>query len=449
MTQHKTRKGNGQGTIRHRGGRWEVRLRLEGETLYKSCESERKARDWVAAEITRARQRQQLEELGITEPAPPPPRPEITFADLAATLVLARTEKADPRRRKWSDGTKRWFLGHVNTSLAPAFGDQPVSAITSSRIAAWLTQQMGRPILHRHGALRGKPTGRVVSASTLKHYERALSMIFSFAVNPGRGLEPWLAVSPMQAVERTHVQRGARAAKRILRAREILALLQAALARQQETAAAVAARGPGKPRRLLELAAVDARRDLAYFTVIALTGMRKSEIARMRWSWVDDEDGMLWVRAAKIGTDLLSQEVPISPRALAALQELGPRATARLVFPGWKRSGQGGGARGTRKEEQPLTSMERPLRRLLDLAEIDGAGVSLHTFRHSFSSLLAKCGVQPHVIAQLMRHTAGTMTARYTHAEVEDQRQALLLLERAVFAPLATVVPINKPATAG
>ena len=45
----------------------------------------------------------------------------------------------------------------------------------------------------------------------------------------------------------------------------------------------------------------------------------------------------------------------------------------------------------------------------------DPAGVTVHTLRHTCSSWLAQAGVQERLIASILGHSMGTMTARYTH----------------------------------
>jgi integrase len=258
--------------------------------------------------------------------------------------------------------------------------------------------------------------------------------VFSFAVKPGiPGQQPWLVASPMDQVARTPAP--GRKKPRVFKADELRALLTTALARERYLAEVLKRLPADGRRRLFELTAADAKRDRVWFTVLAFTGLRFGEAARMRWKWIDIEDRLLWVQLAKTGELLPSQEIPLAQRAADALKDLGLREPEDLVFPGWARTGEGAGPRGTRAATQELTSMAEPLRRLCALAGVEPKGVGQHTFRHTFKSLLARAGVLESVSEALMRHSSGTMAQRYTHAEVEDQREALERLEVAVFPP--------------
>lgn len=467
MTQQRGRYGGGY--IRKRGNSFSCQFRHDGATLHESFKfdpkkprDEQRAKRDAHAWLARMQSDAVLGVLGVKKPEPERERPTITFRLLTAALIYARTEAVGSREKPWTPGTVKWFRGHVNSTLNLAFGDRLVHEITPTEISAFLNEQARRPILHQGGPLKGQPTGRTVSAASLKHYERALSLIFAFAVagpEPGSdwlerfGLvapsagQGWIATSPMaieQGVKRTHAP--PTMPKRAFRARELVAILDAARAREDAAAAALAAAGPDDRRRLLELQAYDAKRDRVLFTTLALTGMRLGEVARMRWHWVNFEDELLWVKEAKKGRDLLSQEIPLSPRLRDTLKEWGPRAPEQLVFPSWPRA-KGPRSQRLPEDEKVLTTIDKPIRRALELAKVEGPA-SAHTFRHTFSSLLARCGVLPHVYQQLMRHAARSMTERYTHAEVDCQREALALLERAIYdAPRLITLP--KTGTAG
>jgi integrase len=48
-----------------------------------------------------------------------------------------------------------------------------------------------------------------------------------------------------------------------------------------------------------------------------------------------------------------------------------------------------------------------------------------HSLRHLFSSRAQAAGVSPLLVQQMLGHTTLEMTRRYTHADVDDLRQAL------------------------
>lgn len=53
----------------------------------------------------------------------------------------------------------------------------------------------------------------------------------------------------------------------------------------------------------------------------------------------------------------------------------------------------------------------------------------LHDIRHTAASVMAEAGISHSIIAQLLGHSLGGMTARYTHASLPALRQATLVLE--------------------
>jgi integrase len=161
-----------------------------------------------------------------------------------------------------------------------------------------------------------------------------------------------------------------------------------------------------------------------------------------RWNWADFERALLWVRKAKIGDDLPSQRVALSPRAAAALRTWGPAkeselkaAADRLIFP--------------TRDGKPRTNIARHLERILPHAGVDPAGVSAHTFRHTFITLLDHAGVRARVRQALARHVSGTMTDHYTHQDYDDQRAALELLEAQVMRETVLRVVTTRTAAAG
>lgn len=80
-------------------------------------------------------------------------------------------------------------------------------------------------------------------------------------------------------------------------------------------------------------------------------------------------------------------------------------------------------------------------------AGIDPAGITLHTFRRTFITLLEELGTPYGVVRRLARHgvRATDITARYLLPQEEVLRAALNKLARHVLGP-ATVVPIRRQA---
>jgi integrase len=205
----------------------------------------------------------------------------------------------------------------------------------------------------------------------------------------------YLEKSPMQGVERV---RATARPPRVLRLHELQAILEAC-----------------PPA------------DAPFFTILALTGLRKSELFRLSWDWCDFEGERLLVKEAKRGAN----ELPMSPRVKAALLEVGPKREGR-VFPGFYR-GRSGADRSD--ADKMLTTKWRALQRVLEAAGIEPKGVGFHTFRHTFITLVEQTGAPYSVVRALARHGASStdITARYLHPSDEQLRWALCRVEERVF----------------
>lgn len=383
----KKRARRGQGMVRLHHGSWEARIGIKGSMFIQGgFDKEEQAWDWIA-------NRKSDHVRGVLEVKPKEPKtPKVTFGDLAALLIIHKTTT---HHRPWRPDSARFAREHLNARLLPAFGDRFASEITTEELQSWLEAQHGQKCLGRHKG--------VLSASTVRKIESVLSMVFRFGVKTKR-----IPSSPMAGVERTSVEtddddhEDARdGPMRILTPDEIRQILIAC------------------PRGRIR----------AFFSVLALTGLRRLEIFRMRWNWIRFEKGVLRIRKAK----RKSSRFPLSERLARELRELGPGAPNDLVFPGFSRNARRGD-RGDRQKQ--LTDMRGPLRDVLASAGVDPSGVGLHTFRRSFATAIEDLpGVRlSHVIA-LLRHSrkgAGT-TAVYLHPSRKRLLETLGEYERLIF----------------
>jgi len=292
---------------------------------------------------------------------------------------LYRLAKAD-----WREGTCRFYDGHMKTSLLPRFKDRPISDITASEIQTYLNVRR-----------------TCVSAMTVKKLFQLLSQVFNYAVGMA-----WIPKSPMNGVVRPKPQTKE---KRCLRIHELRAIL---------------ANCPEKDRALI--------------TVLILTGLRKGELFRMSWDWVDFDNEMILVKVAKCG----SSKIPMSAKVKAVLWSLGA-GDSGLVFPGRYRDREGDARFDPRKQ---LSNKRAAISRALEAAGVDSTGVSMHTFRHSFVTALEEIpGVSYAVVRALARHGKSSVTDHYLHVETERLRWALDQLEERLFAP-SNVIPLRMAA---
>lgn len=360
----------GQGTVRQRGGRFQATIQIEGLRHWQSFELEADAWSWVAtvkADAVRGL-------LGVEAP-----RLSVRFDDLCDLYKVHKL-------KKWRPGTVRFFDGHVEGILKPQFQKRLVGEITTLELQRFLDGQLERI------ATRGPRPGELVSPTTVGRYAKILAEVFRYAVRMS-----YLEESPMARVERVKPRRHK---PRILRLHELQALFTSC---------------PEEHRPFL--------------TILALTGLRKSELFRMRWDWCDFESDRLLIREAKCHGE---QELPMSERVREALEAIGPKPAGH-VFPGTHRNVTG-------KERvdagKPLKDKRIAIRSILDAAKVDPAGVAFHTFRRSFVTLLDGLpGVPYGVVRALARHTdtSADVTTRYLHPSQDQLRVALAELESLVF----------------
>ena len=137
--------------------------------------------------------------------------------------------------------------------------------------------------------------------------------------------------------------------------------------------------------------------------LLLLTGCRKNEIVRLRWSEVRDD--MLTLADSKTGP----RTVPLNARARSILHSR-PRGESPFVFPS-------------------LCDPSRPRGHNLGLwyrvrreAGIEDA--RLHDLRHSHASHAVMNGVSVPVVARLVGHSNTRMTLRYAHLGDRDIERA-------------------------
>ena len=159
---------------------------------------------------------------------------------------------------------------------------------------------------------------------------------------------------------------------------------------------------------LLEAIDQDHDTQAANFMRLALcTGMRKSEMFRLKWDDVDSDRGFIHLRDPKGGKD---QTIPLN-QAARELLEHHPKSDSPFVFPG-----RGGGQR---------VEIRRPIDRIRKAAELPKDFRPLHGLRHTFASMLASSGqVDLYTLGKLLTHKSAAMTMRYAHLRDDTLRRA-------------------------
>jgi len=136
------------------------------------------------------------------------------------------------------------------------------------------------------------------------------------------------------------------------------------------------------------------------------SGMRKSEMLKLRWDNVDFRNGFILIPDAKSGRD---EKIPLSAPAREVLDSL-PR-DSDFVFPG-----RAGGQR---------TYIQRYVNRIRDRAGLPKTFRALHGLRHVYASMLASSGqVDMYTLQKLLTHKSPAMTQRYAHLRDEALKRA-------------------------
>ncbi|OYX72929.1 MAG: hypothetical protein B7Y81_04215 [Caulobacter sp. 32-67-35] len=138
--------------------------------------------------------------------------------------------------------------------------------------------------------------------------------------------------------------------------------------------------------------------------LLCLTGARKNEIARLRWSEVNIERGRLELADSKTGEKV----VPLGAAAMELLSEVA-RTNSAYVFP------------DPRDASIPIRNLDWfwvGIRRAAALED-----VRIHDLRHSFASVAVAGGSSLFLIGKLLGHADAATTQRYAHL-ADDPLQA-------------------------
>lgn len=165
---------------------------------------------------------------------------------------------------------------------------------------------------------------------------------------------------------------------------------------------------------------------------IALTGARRGEVLKARWSEFDLTAGT-WTRPSAHTKQKRDSRIPLSPQAIALLKARhDPQRENDLVFPG--------------RNGAPRSDLNRVWRHCKTHAKLHD--VRLHDLRHTFASHLVSAGESLVIVGSLLGHTQSATTMRYAHIADAAQRKATDrigdLIEQSVSsASTAEIVPIH------
>ena len=145
--------------------------------------------------------------------------------------------------------------------------------------------------------------------------------------------------------------------------------------------------------------------------LLLLTGCRRGEIVRLRWSEV--RDGALMLADGKTGP----RRVPLNSRARRILDRR-PRSESPFVFPSPLDPGRPRG---------PGLSIWDRVRKEAGIED-----VRLHDLRHTLASHAVMNGLPVPVVARLLGHSNVRMTLRYAHLGDREIEEAAERVGRAI-----------------
>lgn len=206
--------------------------------------------------------------------------------------------------------------------------------------------------------------------------------------------------------------------------RELLALGEALAALEHP---AVAEGGPAG-----QLASEDPHA-LAAIKILLLTGMRKSEligdkrrdIPALRWEDVDLEAGLIRLGHHKTVKKAGARMVLLCPAAVDLLENLPKVLGNPYVIPG-RRIGEAlQDLQGAWMRARMAVATVQEKTKVSKKSRVNLADVTIHDLRRSFASLAARMGYPELIVAALLGHAAGTVTAGYARLGVDPLREVV------------------------
>ena len=268
----------------------------------------------------------------------------------------------------YKPSTKMAVQSLLDRQLLPAFGSKPLDRITLAHITRWFDRFSW------------------TAPGNANHALDLLTQIMNFAID--RDL---LETNPARAVKRNR-----RTALTRFLSREEIARLHRALDRQTRNSS---------------------REQADIIRLLLLTGCRRSEIVRLRWSEVDRDK--LVLADSKTGP----RTVPLNTQARRILERR-PRGASPFVFPSPRDP--------ARPRSRNLSFWYRARR------EAGIEDVRLHDLRHTHASHAVMNGIPVPVVSRLLGHSDVRTTLRYAHLGDREIEQAAERVGQAIAALLRT-----------
>lgn len=147
------------------------------------------------------------------------------------------------------------------------------------------------------------------------------------------------------------------------------------------------------------------------------TGLRRGELARLRWQDVDLREGLLTVRSRDGGETKSGHErqLPLAPDALEVLRRRQDERTDASDGPVFV---------DRRGLPIRLDRISHRFKDMVRVAKLDDR-LHFHSLRHTCGSWLAMKGVPMRVIQGILGHSSVQVTERYSHLQPEVMQKAI------------------------
>ena len=154
---------------------------------------------------------------------------------------------------------------------------------------------------------------------------------------------------------------------------------------------------------------------IGHMMLLALyTGMRKSELMKLRWADVDLDSGFIRLRDTKGKRDMT---IPLN-------------RSARDILEGHPRQGE---HVFTHRGGMPFKEIRKRVQKLREAADLPGDFRPLHGLRHVFATTLANSGeVDLYVLQRLLTHKDAKTTSRYAHLLDRRLHDASAVIDKAI-----------------
>lgn len=165
----------------------------------------------------------------------------------------------------------------------------------------------------------------------------------------------------------------------------------------------------------------DPANPISIIVMLALcTGMRKGEIRNLTWEDVNLKERTIYLKDTKNGS---ARVVPIVEPVLSMLKA---HSKIRDLNHTWVFIGDNSYKTGM---PYPINKNWEKLKKKAEITDF-----RFHDLRHTCASFLAKQNISTRMIAEILGHKTLAMAMRYSHVNVDDQRESLEIMTRKVFS---------------